>query len=267
MPHILEQFTMSKTGDPQVNEDRIYTGPHFLAVIDGSTSKTAATLDGKTGGQLAAACIAETLAAAAGSEDAYQMNRILRDALSELNQRFDLEARDIDLCASAVIYSIPRREIWSIGDCQCSINGQVNVPRKKVDELLSELRAMAIHALLLGGMTEAELLAHDTARDMIHPLLKAQTFLENADDPFGYSVLSVRGGLPTPVILPVPRDAVVILASDGYPQLAQTLEDCEALLAKQLAEDPLCYKTFLSTKGLSAGKVSYDDRSFLHFTT
>ena len=54
-----------------------------------------------------------------------------------------------------------------------------------------------------------------------------------------------------------------ILASDGYPVLADTLEETERLLACSLAEDPLRIGEHLSTKGVAAGNESFDDRTYL----
>ena len=57
--------------------------------------------------------------------------------------------------------------------------------------------------------------------------------------------------------------ACVIMASDGYPVLADTLEETERLLACSLAEDPLRIGEHPSTKGVAAGNESFDDRTYL----
>jgi len=49
-----EQALIAKTGHDEDCEDAIYIGPHFVAVIDGATSKTERRWDGKTGGRIAA---------------------------------------------------------------------------------------------------------------------------------------------------------------------------------------------------------------------
>ena len=48
-PFLIEEiYTKSKTGRQENNEDAIYYDAHFVAVIDGATSKTEAVSDGKT---------------------------------------------------------------------------------------------------------------------------------------------------------------------------------------------------------------------------
>ena len=58
----------------------------------------------------------------------------------------------------------------------------------------------------------------------------------------------------------------VVLASDGYPFLKPTLEESEEALAKQLANDPQNIETFIATKGLVEGNISFDDRTYIRFT-
>ena len=44
-----------------------------------------------------------------------------------------------------------------------------------------------------------------------------------------------------------------------------SLKESEDELAKIIATDPLCYKTYFSTKGLKKGNVSFDDRTYIRF--
>jgi hypothetical protein len=55
----------------------------------------------------------------------------------------------------------------------------------------------------------------------------------------------------------------LILSSDGYPRLFDTLLETEDYLKQCLIEDPLCYKTIISTKGIKEGQSSFDDRCYL----
>lgn len=59
----------------------------------------------------------------------------------------------------------------------------------------------------------------------------------------------------------------MILASDGYPKLFNSLIESELYLKKIINEDPLCYKLFKSTKGINKGKLSFDDRAYIKFIT
>ena len=49
---INEVFTWSKTGNASDNEDGYFISDHYLAVIDGASSKTDQRYRGMTGGQV-----------------------------------------------------------------------------------------------------------------------------------------------------------------------------------------------------------------------
>ena len=59
----------------------------------------------------------------------------------------------------------------------------------------------------------------------------------------------------------------IVLASDGYPFLKNTLEKSEKALSEQLHNDPLCIRYFKATKGLMNGNKSFDDRAYIRFKT
>ena len=69
------------------------------------------------------------------------------------------------LCASAIIYSRLRREVWMVGDCQCMIGGEYFDNPKPYELELAEMRVKKVNELLAEGMTQQELLQpHDPAR-------------------------------------------------------------------------------------------------------
>lgn len=51
--------------------------------------------------------------------------------------------------------------------------------------------------------------------------------------------------------------------SDGYPYLKTSLEETEQTLQEILRDDPLFFRKYKSTKGITEGAVSYDDRSYV----
>lgn len=170
--------------------------------------------------------------------------------------------------ASAVIYNIPRKEIWMVGDCQALIGDKYYCPKKKVDTLLAEARSLAIHAFLEEGMTEKELLEHDKGREIILPFLKMQHCFENKPGPYGYLVFNNRSMdkkilEEQGVVVSITTPATIVLASDGYPCLTDSFEETEEKLAKILEEDALCYKTNKSTKGIRTDCESFDDRTYV----
>ena len=55
----------------------------------------------------------------------------------------------------------------------------------------------------------------------------------------------------------------IVLATDGYPVLQDTLEESERILQEILQKDPLLFREYKSTKGMLQGYVSFDDRAFV----
>ena len=94
------------------------------------------------------------------------------------------------------------------------------------------------------------------------PALKAACLEQNA----AYAVID-GFEIPMDKVKIVPSGTEVILASDGYPYLAGTLEESEERLQKQLEDDPLCIYSFKATKGLMIGNISFDDRAYVRLLT
>ncbi len=69
------------------------------------------------------------------------------------------------------------------------------------------------------------------------------------------------------IILPVPPHSQIVLASDGYPALKETLAESEAALRELIKNDPLCFRENMGTKGLVKGNDSFDDRTYIRFDT
>ena len=59
------------------------------------------------------------------------------------------------------------------------------------------------------------------------------------------------------------RVSTVVLATDGYPVLQDTLEASERILQEILQKDPLVFREYKSTKGMLEGYVSFDDRTYV----
>lgn len=264
---ILEQFCASKTTVPEECEDMLVISDNYIAVIDGATSKTDNTFEGKTGGKIAAELISSYLKTGVIDSDMDYKTATCRiqSELQEYAKNHRLEENGIHLCASAVIYSIAKRQIWAVGDCQFMLNRKHYTFYKKVDTILSDTRSLAIHMLLQSGFTEDDLKKEDQARKLILDELKMQQYLENRDDEYGYSVFSSQGSVKNVAVTDVPPGSEIILASDGYPELFATLSESEARLNELIRLDPLCYKIYKSTKGLMENCTHFDDRSYIRF--
>ena len=264
---IIEQLCASKTVVPEDCEDVVVVCDNYIAVIDGATSKTGNRFEGKTGGKIAAELIASYLQTGLidSNMDYKTATSRIQAELQAYSQQHQLEEQGIHLCASAVIYSIAKKQIWAVGDCQFLLNNKHYTFCKKVDAILSDARSLAIHMLLQSGHTEEELLKEDLARRLILDELKMQQHLENCEDEYGYSVFSSLGTVKSVSVTDVPPGSEVVLASDGYPELFGTLAESEARLNELIRLDPLCYKIYKSTKGLMDKCTHFDDRSYIRF--
>ena len=169
------------------------------------------------------------------------------------------------LTASTVIYSRLRREVWLVGDCHCLIGGQYYDNPKPYEEQLAEMRAAKVVSLLAEGYTESQLRQrHDPAREVMIPTMIEVMKNQNIT----YAVID---GFPipqqfVPVITLDFQPWEIVLASDGYPFLAPTLAETEALLDAQRQNDPLNIGQFKATKAFVEGNNSFDDRSYIRFT-
>lgn len=262
---VIESYTCSKTGRERDNEDGIFLNENFIAVIDGATSKTKLRIGEKTGGQFIRDVImdtlGETVSNASCRETVADIMRAIREASGGLI--------DEPASASAIIYSRALKQIWAVGDCQAYIGDRLITNFKLVDRILSEARAMAENALIETGEDYSELLRNDEGRRMIMPFLKLQHVFENKGGRYGYCVFNLSSDPETvgelAKVYEVPEGEMVVLASDGYPVLKNTLAASEKELARLLAEDPLMCREALSTKGLREGNISFDDRTYIRF--
>lgn len=252
-------------------EDGIVATDAFVAVIDGSTSKTARHINpAMRNGRYCMTAIADyirTMPPDTTLDDFCRGVTARIHALYPADDSLQRAHPEERLCASAVVYSDLRREIWMIGDCQCMVDGRLHTNAKPSEKVVASRRAAIFgrqhdtHPDMTDGCGH---IVHDYARDAVLPDLVASMQGENQT----YAVID---GFP--VYMPgvktvkLDGDSEVVLASDGYPFLCPTLRKSEERLAAQLARDPYNIDTFLATKGLMLGNVSFDDRAYIRFST
>ena len=262
----------------------------FIAVIDGSTSKTPKHLNpdmknGRYAMMLISEYIQEELKADASVDEfcqgvtAYIYNKVYEKLGVEEWLKEHPEER---LTASAILYSRTRNEVWMVGDCQAIIAGKLYENGKPYEEKIARKRV----ELIAQGLPPAE------ARKQIEPLLiEAMLSGQNQTYPVidgfpiyreGVKVVSVSDSCSVQDSVPasdsVPcSDSVsasgtffvssseIVLASDGYPFLEPTLAASEAALAEQIANDPQNIHSFIATKGIVEGNKSFDDRTYIRF--
>jgi hypothetical protein len=286
---IIESSIIGKKS-PEACEDGMVVTDDFIAVIDGSTSKTPKHLNpdmknGRYAMMLISEYIREELKADASVDEfcqgvtAYIYNKVYEKLGVEERLKEHPEER---LTASAILYSRIRNEVWMVGDCQAIIAGKLYENGKPYEEKIARKRVELIEQ----GLSPAE------ARKQIEPLLieamlsgQNQTYTVIDGFPIyreGVKVVSVsdsssvQDSVPASDSVPC-SDSVsasgtisvssseIVLASDGYPFLEPTLAASEAALAEQIANDPQNIHSFIATKGIVEGNKSFDDRTYIRF--
>ena len=286
---IIESSIIGKKS-PEACEDGMVVTDDFIAVIDGSTSKTPKHLNpdmknGRYAMMLISEYIREKLKADASVDEfcqgvtAYIYNKVYEKLGVEERLKEHPEER---LTASAILYSRTRNEVWMVGDCQAIIDGKLYENGKSYEQEIARKRVELIEQ----GLSPAE------ARKQIEPLLikamlsgQNQTYTVIDGFPIyreGVKVVSVsdscsvQDSVPASDSVPCSDSASasdtipsssseIVLASDGYPFLKPTLAASEAALAEQIANDPQNIRSFIATKGIVEGNKSFDDRTYIRF--
>ena len=165
---IIESSIIGKKS-PEACEDGMVVTDNFIAVIDGSTSKTPKHLNpdmknGRYAMMLISEYIREELKADASVDDfcqgvtAYIYNKVYEKLGVEERLKEHPEER---LTASAILYSRTRNEVWMVGDCQAIIDEKLYENGKPYEEKIARKRVELIEQ----GLSPAE------ARKQIEPLL------------------------------------------------------------------------------------------------
>lgn len=261
---IIEHFLCGKENNPETCEDGLVIGESLIAIIDGVTSKGERLWNGKKSGCYAKDILKQYLKQDVVRQDAVtllrNLDRILKEAVQCVEKKLPSEEYPR---AAVLIYNDIYKEIWSYGDCQCKINGILYANSKKIDTMNSELRAYFLEYALMHGATLEGIAENDVGRKGIQNNLLMQFAFENVPGEFGYPILNGMGIEESMIIkYPVKTGDRVVLASDGYPVLGDTLDESERELNRVLKEDPLCFRLYQSTKGVKKGNISFDDRAF-----
>lgn len=292
---IIESSIIGKKS-PEACEDGMVVTDDFIAVIDGSTSKTPKHLNsdmknGRYAMMLISEYIREELKADASVDEfcqgvtAYIYNKVYEKLGVEERLKEHPEER---LTASAILYSRTRNEVWMVGDCQAIIGGKLYENGKPYEEKIARKRVELIEQ----GLSPAE------ARKQIEPLLikamlsgqnqtytvidgfpiyregvkvvsvsdfcSVQNSVSSSDSCSVQDTVSCSDSASASDTIPS-SSSEIVLASDGYPFLKPTLAASEAALAEQIANDPQNIHSFIATKGIVEGNKSFDDRTYIRF--
>ncbi|GIP33635.1 hypothetical protein [Paenibacillus sp. J2TS4] len=269
---IIEEKTVSKTGNRDTCEDRYCVTGHYACVIDGATNVSGRIYNGLTPGQIASGVIAKTIPTLPPDADISEIVKSINDNLIHYYKAhgiYDSILENPFSCptASMVLYSKSRHTIWMIGDCQCMIDDKWYTNAKIVDDIIANIRSFVLEVELQRGKTIEELMKKDTGHEAVRSFKRMQYYLQNTEVETQYSYIALTGfefnldSIETLYVDPVAK--YLVLASDGYPGLKPTLEETEKELEYILKNDPLCFREYKLGKGLIEGNVSFDDRTYV----
>ena len=292
---IIESSIIGKKS-PEACEDGMVVTDDFIAVIDGSTSKTPKHLNpdmknGRYAMMLISEYIREELKADASVDDfcqgvtAYIYNKVYEKLGVEERLKEHPEER---LTASAILYSRTRNEVWMVGDCQAIIAGKLyengkpyeeKIARKRVElieqgfspaEARKQIEPLLIKAMLSGqNQTYTVIDGFPVYREGVKVVSvsdssSVQDSVSSSDSCSVQDPVSCSGSASASDTIPS-SSSEIVLASDGYPFLKPSLAASEAALAEQIANDPQNIHSFIATKGIVEGNKSFDDRTYIRF--
>lgn len=258
---IIEKFTRSKTGLEKDNEDCIFISEDFAVVVDGITSKTK-SLKSETDGRFVAKFVCDCFSQISADLTPYE---ILKELTSRLRKALIEQNRNSESAGCSIVaYNALRRELFSYGDCHYAIDNKSVKPQKESDIQLSKHRSSIIKQLLSQGKTVDEIQKNDIGRNAILDGLIEASKLANCKCENGYAVLNGTDVIEEFIqTVKIEQGQMIILSSDGYPDLFPTLEQSEENLLNLIKKDPLCIDELIGTKGVAYGNESYDDRSYV----
>jgi len=269
---VLERFVRAKSGDPERCEDKIVLTDDFVAVIDGATDKTGRRYTSMSGGRFAAEVLGSRIESLPAEIDAIaavdDLTNTLRSAVVANDSAICVDADDTPT-ASCAVWSRSRNELWRIGDVAVRTgHTRTSYRHKRIDQVAAGVRSAHMQALILAGKTTDQLV-DDPGRQLILPLLEQQHRFRNLESEHARFAFGALDGRRVPQrfldVIDCEGAGQIIMATDGYPSVAMTLDATERYLQRELRDDPLRIGRHPSTKGVRAGHESFDDRAYVRF--
>lgn len=272
---LIEAFTKGKRVDQRRNEDGYLFNENWALVVDGCSSITSSSNETESSGRIARTLILETVASLDPTVTKEELFSACNSALRSHYQtqgQLSVYQEHPQRRAGAYLAAVSRyhRELWILGDCQALIKGVHYSKPKIIDTLMEDLRALLVEHALLTGKTKRELQADPSLiLEKLAPIMELQSAFQNADPTYAFTYYTLDGffeDYSQILSIPLGPDPVeVVLATDGYPRLCESLEASEAALQDTIKADPLLYQAVRSVKGVEEGNFSFDDRTYLRF--
>lgn len=249
-----------------MSEDVIGVLDGFVVVLDGVMSKEKVLYGGMTAGRFATEVVM-------GALRELEHTVTAREAVDLVSAR--LQASIVEECGSfplhppgcqLAVFSVARCELWRVGDVHLRVNETVfEAPAPPFDAIAAAFRAALLETLLAEGLSPADLIERDVAREALLPLLSRQDLFANdtTEHRLGYGVIN---GTTVPdrflSVIPLPRGAEVVMCTDGYLSSRGTLAEAESELQQLLEADPLVFRAHQATRAAVPGG-SFDDRAWV----
>lgn len=251
---------------PERNEDRLAINENFVAVIDGATSS--APIDGRLGGVVAAETVLETISALPPDATA---RAFVDDATARLAARIGSwpDKRLGRPCASVVVWSRSRNQIWRIGDCHFRIDDSEHPGEKLIDRVSYAFRCAVLRGRLALGLTDPEReRTVATLEQPFMPLVEVQHAFANvdSDDPLAYGVIDGTR-VPDRFVETHTTEGArkIVLCSDGFVSPRATLAEGLADLARIKRDDPLMARLVTGSRPFGPGRDFFDDTTYVRF--
>lgn len=167
----IESISIGKTTGH--NDDSIYIGENFAAVIDGVSQKSTVNVKGK---EIKVAKIITEALSKIDRKDAprYAKTLTFDEFVRYINmyirkycEHIGISVFDYQLEATGVIYSKYYNQIWLVGDCIAIYDGNIVSNELKIDKVYIGLRIGIIEELIKLGYTKASLIENDIAKEII----------------------------------------------------------------------------------------------------
>lgn len=155
------------------NDDNIYIGKDFVAVIDGVSNRSSVVVGGKQ------VKIAQIITEAIRKIDrpgapVYAKTLSFEECVKFINLYIKdyLEIHGLSeqvgkMEATGVIYSRFHNQIWLVGDCKAIYDGNVAQNPLKIDEVVVDIRVKLLKALLWLGYSKKDLMQNDISLEII----------------------------------------------------------------------------------------------------
>ena len=168
---LIESTSIGKKAEK--NDDDIYVGENFAAVIDGVSDKSTIDVNGKK------VKIAEIITEALQKMDRptaplYAKTLEFSEFVTYINMYINKYCQSIQhdlaknpLEATGVFYSKYHNQIWLIGDCRAIYDENEITNDLKIDEVYAEIRTEIVNTLLQLGYKKEELISSNIEKDII----------------------------------------------------------------------------------------------------